>query len=144
MQRIAEATTTDGKTNFMLPTTPGSYVAFQGGRAYIGREQDMIHVLRREGVVVTVYPERIDWLPKWLNACGWQQPPRARLDLPEGYSLDMREGEFVLLKGGLTLEERYPTEEQQQEKELAPAGWFPNANESESTPPKRGRPKKAD
>lgn len=127
---IAEARSRNGQTNFSIRTTPGRSVGFRACLAQIEQMTDMPFVLRQEGIVVTVKPERIDWLPGWMDeACqGTVLGVQADLDLPEGYSVELRDGSYVLLYQGQTQAERFTEPEEPEEPERR----------------KPGRPKKTD
>ena len=82
--------------SIVINTTPGRRVEFPGGMATIRDERDMVHLLRREDLIIEV-GEWIDFLPGWLNLCGWAAPPKAMLELPPGYSITRDEaGTYIL------------------------------------------------
>lgn len=79
----------------VVETRPGVRIMFPGGQAFIRNERDMIHLLRRDDLIIMV-DEWVDFVPGWMNACGWDRPPKATIQLPEGYSLVKKGDEWSL------------------------------------------------
>lgn len=86
--------------SIVIDTTPGRKLQFPGGQAIIRDERDMVHLLRRPDLIIHI-GEWIDFLPRWLNACGWEKPARAELELPAGYSITREEGVYALHQSSL-------------------------------------------
>lgn len=71
----------------VVETRPGFRVAFPGGQAMIRNEVDMVHLLRRDDLIIQI-DEWVDFVPKWLEQCTWDKPLRAEVNLPEGFEID--------------------------------------------------------
>lgn len=93
-QKLGMAIQRDHRS-IVIETSPGHRVSFPGGQAIIRNELDMIHLLRREDLIIHI-DEWIDFLPRWLNRCGWEHPAKAMLELPHGYTIKKEGDEFVL------------------------------------------------
>lgn len=79
----------------VVETRPGVRIGFPGGQAMIRNEQDMIHLLRRDDLIIIV-DEWKDFVPGWLNACGWDRPAQAEVQIPDGYRLVKQGDEWTL------------------------------------------------
>lgn len=101
---IANCIATDGRTNFLIRTTPNRRVQFRACQATVNEPVDMPRILREPGVVVEVQEGYLDWLPEWIRQIppGDNAPVKATVLLPQGYSLGPAPNYDVLKDGGPT------------------------------------------
>lgn len=76
-----------GGQNASIITYPGRKLDFRGGHTRIVDERDMPILLRMPNIILEISPERVDWLPQWMQMCGEINPPRADVRLPQGVSI---------------------------------------------------------
>ncbi len=84
---IAICIATDGRTNFLIRTTPNRRVQFRDCQATVSEPVDIPRILQEPGVVVEIDAGFLDWLPGWIRSIPGQDPIKATIRLPEGYSL---------------------------------------------------------
>lgn len=80
----------DPPRNLFLQTGPGRGLNVNGGHARVTREEDMVPLLQREGVIIIPTDEWAERLPGWMKQCGEHKPPKATVTY---------QGQTVLLNG---------------------------------------------
>lgn len=132
-QIIADAFLRGGQ-NAAITTYPGRRIDFRGGHARIVDERDMPALLRMSNIVLEVRPEKVEWLPGWMKACGEWNPPKADVRIPQGFTLGPAP-DYELIRKRITaasdaelltdggIPEREPTVEKRIK--TAKTGWSP-------------------
>lgn len=84
-QRLAQAWLPGCHVEY--PTAPGSKIRFESGRAFVMDEASAVWALRREGLTFEPLPPYVEHIGTWLRRCGELQPPKARVQMPTGWTL---------------------------------------------------------
>lgn len=86
MPRTIATAYLDRGQSLVIRTTPGRQIQFLGGRVEIKEEHDLTPILRMPNAIVVVDAEQVDWVDKWLKACGESphEVPQCVIEMPSG------------------------------------------------------------